>query len=201
MGTNVIVFTTTFNNISVITWRSVLLVEETGVPGEKHRPVSSRWQTLAHLLYWVNLAWAGFELNVSGDRHWLHYVLINPTTIRSRRLHLRNKASLHRNSLTDDRITARPSPCLEYGVFPEPFNCSSNLSPFWFIYSPEDTVLPGKNHRPVASHWQTITLCCIEYTSPERVSATIRSRPRWPLFIYKYSKVVTHRITIQIVKL
>jgi hypothetical protein len=28
------VFNTTFNNISVISWRSVLLVEETGVPRE-----------------------------------------------------------------------------------------------------------------------------------------------------------------------
>jgi hypothetical protein len=28
------VFNATFNNISVILWRSVLLVEETGVPGE-----------------------------------------------------------------------------------------------------------------------------------------------------------------------
>jgi len=28
------VFNTTFNNISVISWRSILLVEETGVPGE-----------------------------------------------------------------------------------------------------------------------------------------------------------------------
>ena len=31
------VFNATFNNISVILWRSVLLVEETGVPGENHR--------------------------------------------------------------------------------------------------------------------------------------------------------------------
>ena len=31
----------TFNNISVISYRSVLLVEETGVPGENHRPVAS----------------------------------------------------------------------------------------------------------------------------------------------------------------
>ena len=29
------VFIATFNNISVITWQSVVLVEETGVPGEK----------------------------------------------------------------------------------------------------------------------------------------------------------------------
>ena len=33
-GVRVIVFNTTFNNISVILWWSVLLVEETGVPGE-----------------------------------------------------------------------------------------------------------------------------------------------------------------------
>jgi hypothetical protein len=30
------VFNATFNNISVISRRSVLLVEETGVPGENH---------------------------------------------------------------------------------------------------------------------------------------------------------------------
>jgi len=28
-------------NISAISWRSVLLVEETGGPGENHRPVAS----------------------------------------------------------------------------------------------------------------------------------------------------------------
>jgi hypothetical protein len=34
-------FNATFNNISFISWRSVLLVEETGVPGENDRPVTS----------------------------------------------------------------------------------------------------------------------------------------------------------------
>jgi hypothetical protein len=37
----------TFNNIYAISWRSVLLVEETGVPGENHRPAESNWQTLS----------------------------------------------------------------------------------------------------------------------------------------------------------
>jgi hypothetical protein len=32
-----IVFNATFNNISVKSWRSVLLVEETRVPGENHQ--------------------------------------------------------------------------------------------------------------------------------------------------------------------
>jgi hypothetical protein len=34
-------FNATFNNISVISWRSVLLVAETGGLGENHRPVAS----------------------------------------------------------------------------------------------------------------------------------------------------------------
>ena len=37
-----------FNNISVISWRPVSLVEETGVPGENYIPVVSQWQTLSH---------------------------------------------------------------------------------------------------------------------------------------------------------
>ena len=41
----IMVFNATFNNISGMSWRSVLLVEETG---ENHRPVASHWQTLLH---------------------------------------------------------------------------------------------------------------------------------------------------------
>jgi hypothetical protein len=40
-GDRVVVFNATFNNISVISWQSVLLVEETGLSGENHRPVAS----------------------------------------------------------------------------------------------------------------------------------------------------------------
>ena len=35
------VFSATFNNISVISWWSFLLVGETGGPRENHRPVAS----------------------------------------------------------------------------------------------------------------------------------------------------------------
>ena len=38
VGVRVMVFNTTFNNISAISWRSVLLVEETGVLGESKPP-------------------------------------------------------------------------------------------------------------------------------------------------------------------
>jgi hypothetical protein len=42
------VFNATFNNISVISWQSVLLVEETAVRTENDRPAASHWQTLWH---------------------------------------------------------------------------------------------------------------------------------------------------------
>jgi len=38
----VMVFNTTFNKISVMLWRSVLLMEETGVYRENYRPATSR---------------------------------------------------------------------------------------------------------------------------------------------------------------
>jgi hypothetical protein len=74
------VFNTPINNISAISWRSVLLVEETGVPGENHRPVASHRQTLSHnvvsstpRLNWIQIH------NVSDDL--IAQVVINPTTI------------------------------------------------------------------------------------------------------------------------
>ena len=36
------------NNSPLMLWWSVLLVEETGVPGENHRTVASHRQTLSH---------------------------------------------------------------------------------------------------------------------------------------------------------
>ena len=44
------VFNAIFNNISAISWRSALLAEETGVPGENHRPAASRRLRWYHTL-------------------------------------------------------------------------------------------------------------------------------------------------------
>jgi hypothetical protein len=55
-----------FNNISVISWRSVLLLQETtGVPGENHRSAGCHWQTLSHSV-------AGFDITCSC--HYLKYI-------------------------------------------------------------------------------------------------------------------------------
>jgi hypothetical protein len=40
-GVRIRVLNATFNNISVISWQSDLLVDETRVPGENHRPAAS----------------------------------------------------------------------------------------------------------------------------------------------------------------
>jgi hypothetical protein len=42
------VFNATFNDILVISWRRVILVEETGGPRENQRPFASHWQALSH---------------------------------------------------------------------------------------------------------------------------------------------------------
>ena len=69
------VFDTTFNNmnISLISCRSVLLLEETG---ENHRPAAIHWQTLSHNVVSSTPRLIGFRIhNFNGDRYWLHQSL------------------------------------------------------------------------------------------------------------------------------
>ena len=66
------VFSATFNNISDISWRSVLLVEETGGPGENPAPIRSRSRR-PQAVYWTNtISWMDIMLdywNNSVGRH------------------------------------------------------------------------------------------------------------------------------------
>ena len=45
-------FNALFNNMSAISWRSVLLVEETGVPRENHRPVANQTNFNIYMIMW-----------------------------------------------------------------------------------------------------------------------------------------------------
>jgi hypothetical protein len=49
-------FNITFNNISVIFSRSVLLVEQIGVSGENHRPAASQLQILSQKVH-LAMSW------------------------------------------------------------------------------------------------------------------------------------------------
>ena len=127
------VFNATFNNISVISLWSILLVEETRVPGENHRPIASHWQTLSHIeqnemwnviemVAWKKIfrndSWTGFlichnkftKFTIFFATYWLL-----PTWWA---LHIRSKSCLFKNLLTtsppnvnDTPLSFSPHPC------------------------------------------------------------------------------------------
>ena len=69
IGVRVMVLNATVNNISVISRRSVLLVEKTGVPRENHRLTATHRQTLSHNVVSTTSLHEEDSNNFSGDRH------------------------------------------------------------------------------------------------------------------------------------
>jgi hypothetical protein len=61
-GVRAMVFNTTFNIMSVISWRSVLLVQEIGGPGENHPPVirTVKYSFFIHFLRWLQNSYIYF---------------------------------------------------------------------------------------------------------------------------------------------
>ena len=78
----VMVFNTTFNNISVISCMAISFIGG----GNQRKPPTCRksLQTLSHNVYQVHLAWAGFKLTSLVVIALIAQIVINPTTIRSR---------------------------------------------------------------------------------------------------------------------
>jgi hypothetical protein len=82
VSVSVMVFNGTFNNISVKSWRSVLLVEETGVPRENHWPVASHFKQTSH-----NVVSSTPCHERGSNSHWLIYKIRWPSTIHSLVIH------------------------------------------------------------------------------------------------------------------
>ena len=126
-----LVFNATFNNISVISWWSVLLVEETGVPGENHRPAASYLQTLSH-----NVVFLALSFDVREIYPWWYW-------------HIRHGFStvqiMRKWFLLTNWIN------WYYGVSVMVFNATfSNISVAsrLSVLLVEETEVPGENHRP-----------------------------------------------------
>jgi len=71
VGWLVMVFNATFINISVRSWRSVALLEETGGTRENHQPTASHGQILSHNVASSTSRLSGIRAH--NCRHWLHW--------------------------------------------------------------------------------------------------------------------------------
>ena len=68
-GWNLMVRVMVFN--AIFNYISVKFVEETGVPGENHRPAAIHWQTLSHNVASSTPCLGGIQAyDVSSDKNW-----------------------------------------------------------------------------------------------------------------------------------
>ena len=66
-------FNASFNHISAVLRRSVLLMEETGESGENYRPAASYGKRYHILLFRVHIVMSEIQThNFRGDKHGLH---------------------------------------------------------------------------------------------------------------------------------
>jgi hypothetical protein len=134
-------FNVTFNNISVISWRSVLLVEETR---ENHRPVASHWQTLSH-----------------------NVVLSTPrlSGIRTHNMRVYDIASTENVYCTPLKNSGLSWPC-SYGSWIYNYLCSQCLSPLtMWIRTPLWRGVLDTTLRDKVCQWLAVGRCIRQVTS------------------------------------
>jgi hypothetical protein len=130
------VFNVTFNNISGISWRSVLLVEETGVPGENHRHVASHWQNISHN---VVSSKPRHQRDLNSQIYFSHLSL-------GWRKPEESEKTIDMSQVTDKlyHIMLYIAPWLRFEL--------TTVISWWSVLLVEESGVPGENHRPGASH-------------------------------------------------
>jgi hypothetical protein len=133
------VFSSTFNDISVITWWSVLLVEETG---ETHWSTASHWPTLSHNAVSSTPRLSGIRLRNVND-------VIGTDCICS------SKSKHHPITTTTAPIMLYTYQLLVWRVmvFNVIFN-NISVTSWWSVLLVEEI---RDNHRHATSHWQTLS--------------------------------------------
>jgi hypothetical protein len=138
-----VVVNATFNNILVMSWRSVLLVEESGVPGENHWPVTSHSQTWSHNAV-SSTCTCRFNILVCRDR------MVHCSWIYNYNLHVPIQSVL----ITTKIVSSNPVHGEVYSIQHYVIKFVSDL---WQVsgFLQVLRIPPPENHWPVTSHSQT----------------------------------------------
>ena len=131
----VMVLNATFNNIWVVSWRSVLLVEETG---ENHWPAANHWQTLSHNVVSRTPFLSGLELatlDVIGT-HWIGSF----------------KSNYHMITSTTAMNMFRLIDWLNWFLVSNATFSNISAISWWPVLVVEEAWVPGENHRPWVSN-------------------------------------------------
>jgi hypothetical protein len=137
------VFNATFKNISIISWWSVLLVEETGVPGENHWLAASHWLTLSHN---VVSSTPRHERGSNSQLCKSNYHTITKTTA----------PELIELLIRNLYVPTCSGGCKKIKMFVQWNLVISNLQvwnikPLWIFW------VHRENYQPAAIHWQTLS--------------------------------------------
>ena len=132
-------------------------VEETGVPGENHRPTTSNWQAKIYIPFVILQLFDQTTIVIAAI---LQASGSSPGALPL--YQLRHKDVL-KTPNKQDRFDFKTSNnemwmCiwLKFGLFNATFNHISVIS-CQSVLLLQETGGPGEDHRPVASHWQTLS--------------------------------------------